>query len=575
MEDGVLMGFRDPSGIDLENEKNPIWPSSTAYFDKLYGPRHWSPPATTLNFSIGQGENTQTLINMMRFYQGLASDGHSSTPYIVRPTSSQTVDLGLSPAQLDGLRESLIAVVEQGTAAASRRKDLAVAGKTGTAQNSHGKDHGWFIGFAPADKPELIIGAIMEFAEHGSSVAPYVIKTLRRQLLGPDTVGTIKIKVLIDEAVPQDTAPRPVELNPDSAAARALEDSIRRAAASRRSRTRPLSRRSCRERPDHRSPALPGERRPHTLRPADPLFGGSDRRPDSGGRRVASPVRVGGNRRGGRGVVFHDLLGCSSGSRRRSTGSACPSWSWCCWWGPARAPRQSSSSWLSIGGHQIGQPSELAKVATVLMLARYLSSRREPPRSLRDLLVPGLIVGMPFLLVLKQPDLGSAIVFVGIAFAMLFWAGVRPRLLFLLASPGLSLLLAFNDWTWGAWMVLFTALLFVWRPYISDALVVWLLNVAMGAIALPLWKRLAPYQQNRLLTFLNPEVDPRAAGYHAIQSRVAIGSGGWFGNGYTEGPQKRLAFLPEQHTDFVFPSSAKSWASSASRSRWCCSWRCS
>ncbi len=221
--------------------------------------------------------------------------------------------------------------------------------------------------------------------------------------------------------------------------------------------------------------------------------------------------------------------------------------------GTGAGTAQSSSSWLSIGGHQIGQPSELAKVATVLMLARYLSSRREPPRSLRDLLGPAVIVGIPFLLVLKQPDLGSAIVFMGIAFAMLFWSGVRPRLLFLVASPGLSLLLAFNNWTWGAWMVLFTGLLFAWRPYISDALVVWFLNVAMGAIALPLWKRLAPYQQNRLLTFLNPEVDPRAAGYHAIQSRVAIGSGGWFGTGYTEGPQKRLAFLPEQHTDFVFP----------------------
>ena len=213
----------------------------------------------------------------------------------------------------------------------------------------------------------------------------------------------------------------------------------------------------------------------------------------------------------------------------------------------------SSHSWLSIGGHQIGQPSELAKVATVLMLARYLSGRREPPRSLRDLLVPGMIVGAPFLLVLKQPDLGSAIVFIGIAFAMLFWSGVRPRLLFLIASPGLSLLLAFTNWVWGIWMVGLTLLLVLWRPYIYDALVVWFLNVAMGTIALPLWQRLAPYQQNRLLTFLNPEADPRAAGYHAIQSRVAIGSGGWFGTGYTQGPQKRLAFLPEQHTDFVFP----------------------
>jgi len=212
----------------------------------------------------------------------------------------------------------------------------------------------------------------------------------------------------------------------------------------------------------------------------------------------------------------------------------------------------SSHSWLSIGGHQVGQPSELAKVATVLMLARYLSGQREPPRSLWDLVGPGLIVGLPFLLVMKQPDLGSAIVFIGIFFAMLFWAGVRPRLLFLLASPGISLLLAFSNVSWGFWIVAFSLVLFAWRPYVWDGLIFWLFNVVSGFVAMPLWHRLATYQQNRLLTFLNPEVDPRAAGYHAIQSRVAIGSGGWFGTGYTMGPQKRLAFLPEQHTDFVF-----------------------
>ena len=131
---------------------------------------------------------------------------------------------------------------------------------------------------------------------------------------------------------------------------------------------------------------------------------------------------------------------------------------------------------------------------------------------------------------------------------------MRPRLLFLLASPGLSLLLAFNNWAWGAWMVALHA------PALRLAARTSPTRCCSGSstwpwatIALPLWKRLAPYQQNRLLTFLNPEVDPRAAGYHAIQSRVAIGSGGWFGTGYTQGPQKRLAFLPEQHTDFVFP----------------------
>ena len=230
VQDGVLMGFRDKSGIDLENEVDPIYPATTAYFDRLYGPRRWSPPATTLNFSIGQGENTQTLVNMMRFYEGLSGDGNAASPFIVRPAPAAPRALGLSPAQLDGLRRALIAVVEHGTASASRHADLAVAGKTGTAQNPHGKDHGWFIGFAPAEKPELVVGGIMEFAEHGTTVAPYVIRTLRRYILGPDTVGTIKVKILLDEAVaPADTAPRPVELDPDSAAVRAQEDSVRRA----------------------------------------------------------------------------------------------------------------------------------------------------------------------------------------------------------------------------------------------------------------------------------------------------------------------------------------------------------
>jgi rod shape determining protein RodA len=220
--------------------------------------------------------------------------------------------------------------------------------------------------------------------------------------------------------------------------------------------------------------------------------------------------------------------------------------------GTGAGTAEGSHSWLSIGGHQIGQPSELAKVATVLMMARYLSSRKEPPRSLRDLIGPVLIVGVPCLMVLKQPDLGSAFVFVGIFFAMLFWAGVRPRMLFLLATPVISLLLAFNTLAWSVWIIVFVLILIAWRPYVWDWVVFLTANLAMGAIAMPLWNRLAPYQQNRLRTFLNPEADPRAAGYHAIQSRVAIGSGGWFGSGYTQGPQKRLAFLPEQHTDFVF-----------------------
>jgi rod shape determining protein RodA len=220
--------------------------------------------------------------------------------------------------------------------------------------------------------------------------------------------------------------------------------------------------------------------------------------------------------------------------------------------GTGQGTAASTRSWIAIGGHQIGQPAELAKIAVVLMMARYLSSRREAPASLRELIVPCLLAGIPFLLVLRQPDLGSALVFIGVLFAMLYWAGVRPHLLLLLASPVVSLLAAFSIIPWTAWMVILTVLLIIWRPFVFEAVVVWVVNAAMGFIAMPLWNRLEPYQQNRLLTFLNPEIDPKAAGYHAIQSKVAIGSGGLLGNGWLEGPQKRLAFLPAPHTDFAF-----------------------
>lgn len=213
----------------------------------------------------------------------------------------------------------------------------------------------------------------------------------------------------------------------------------------------------------------------------------------------------------------------------------------------------SSKSWLAIGGMRVGQPAELAKLAVILMLARWLAERREAPATLRELIPPCLIAGIPFLLVVRQPDLGSAIVFVAILFAVLFWAGTKPSLLLLLASPAIGLVLAFSTVVWGAWTVLLFVLLLVWRPYVWEGLAVMLANIAMGVIALPFWRSLAPYQQNRLLAFLNPEVDPRATGWHIIQSKVAIGSGGLFGKGFGEGTQKRLAFLPAQHTDFIFP----------------------
>ncbi|MEY4608267.1 MAG: hypothetical protein RL625_484 [Gemmatimonadota bacterium] len=213
----------------------------------------------------------------------------------------------------------------------------------------------------------------------------------------------------------------------------------------------------------------------------------------------------------------------------------------------------STKSWLAIGGVRLGQPSELAKIAVVVMLARVLSATRAAPSSLRHLVPSALVVGVPWLLIMAQPDLGTGIVFIGIYFAMLFWAGVSWPLLLMAASPALSLVLAFSTGIWGGWFLLLLAVIAWVRPSRWDGVGLVVANLAMGVLAPLLWGRLDPYQQRRILVFLDPSADPRASGYHVIQSQVAIGSGGFFGKGFTLGSQKRLAFLPEQETDFIFP----------------------
>ena len=243
---------------------------------------------------------------------------------------------------------------------------------------------------------------------------------------------------------------------------------------------------------------------------------------------------------------------------------------WTLFAGVGAGTAASERSWLAVGGVRLGQPAEIAKLAVVLMLARWLAEQRDPPATLRHLaylpfrfpligrpagapaLSPCLIAGIPSLLVFKQPDLGSSMVFVAILFTMLYWAGTRMSLLVLLGSPVIGLVLAFSTVAWGAWILVLIALLIWWRPYVWEGLAVMLANLIMGVVAVPFWQRLAPYQQNRLLAFLNPQEDPRATGWHVIQSKIAIGSGGFLGQGFLHGPQKRLAFLPAQFTDFIF-----------------------
>ena len=166
---GVALGFGRRSGIDLPNERRPTFPNSIDYYNRRYGVRGWT-NAVILNLAIGQGENSQSVANMARFYTALATDGQAAKPEIVRRAVERTRIIELTPQQLAGLREAMIGVVSaRGTAGSAAIRGVTLAGKTGTAQNSTdpARDHAWFVGFAPANDPTIVVAVMLEFGEHG------------------------------------------------------------------------------------------------------------------------------------------------------------------------------------------------------------------------------------------------------------------------------------------------------------------------------------------------------------------------------------------------------------------------
>jgi rod shape determining protein RodA len=175
-----------------------------------------------------------------------------------------------------------------------------------------------------------------------------------------------------------------------------------------------------------------------------------------------------------------------------------------------------SQRWLSVAGISI-QPSELCKIALILLLARHFNEHVQiGGYRLRDLWRPFLWTGIPCLLILKQPDLGTALIVLVVSFSLIVFARMK----------------------WKSFLMLVLAAILT-APF--------------------LWFHLKEYQQKRILTFLNPEMDPLGAGYHINQSKIAIGSGLLWGKGYLKGTQTRLHFLPEQHTDFAFSVFAEEW----------------
>ena len=168
---GITLSMRDKSGIDLPEETQARWPYAIDYYNKKYGPRGWS-NAETLNLAIGQGANSQTVVNMAKLYSAFATKGQAPRPEIAHLVPQRKQVFSLSAVQDSVVLEGLKAVLEAGgTAGASAIQGLTLAGKTGTAQNTGGDDHGWFVGFAPADKPKIVVAVLLEFGLHGSRAA--------------------------------------------------------------------------------------------------------------------------------------------------------------------------------------------------------------------------------------------------------------------------------------------------------------------------------------------------------------------------------------------------------------------
>lgn len=207
--------------------------------------------------------------------------------------------------------------------------------------------------------------------------------------------------------------------------------------------------------------------------------------------------------------------------------------------------------WIAIGSFHL-QPSEFAKIGYMLALSHWLSGHKVSLEKLHTFIVPGVLFLVPFVLVLKQPNLSTALVFTAMTLAAFYWAGLRLVDVFLLVSPVVSIISSTSQMVWGALVILVFFLSVKRKLSIRLITIILALNIGAGYVSYMAWTALEDHQRSRILTFIDPMRDPKGEGYQVIQSKVAIGSGGMTGKGFGEGSQTNLSFLPEEHTDFIF-----------------------
>ncbi|HYF04311.1 MAG TPA: FtsW/RodA/SpoVE family cell cycle protein, partial [Patescibacteria group bacterium] len=209
-------------------------------------------------------------------------------------------------------------------------------------------------------------------------------------------------------------------------------------------------------------------------------------------------------------------------------------------------------NWIVIGPISF-QPSELAKFGTLLATARYISQKHVNLRRIRDLGIVLLLSIVPMGLIMLEPDTGTATVFGAMLLGVLLWAGADLLMLFtVIAIPFIAISTLFGQTIFYITLGLFSAAALAFRRNIILTSIIIGLFVASGFSMSFVYNKMAPHQQNRVQTFINPDIDPRGKGYHVIQSKMAIGSGGIFGKGFLQGTQTQMRYIPKQWTDFIF-----------------------
>jgi len=211
-----------------------------------------------------------------------------------------------------------------------------------------------------------------------------------------------------------------------------------------------------------------------------------------------------------------------------------------------------AKSWLGLGVFGF-QPSEFAKIATILMLSNFLSRNNNNIDSIKDILIALTIGFIPVALIFLEPDMGSSIIFFFFILVLLFWKGLSILWLVVVISPAVVALSAiFGTTTFIISLILLLGILFLLNRDLFFNGSVFALNLASGFFADYVYNILSPHQQARINSFLDPSSDPLGSGYNSIQAMVAVGSGGIFGKGFMNGNQTQLQYIPEQWTDFIF-----------------------